>query len=526
MSCVENTDDTYTAKYGYVNPGIETVNLPVSESNGFAPGDQDRDQPEAFAPGTWDEAVVVTGIANDVDLAWTVDTGNGAPSTASASADFATKCSVEPPPDPNPEPEPPIPPHPNPPDQTRQPIGVYAQCATQTGSTYSAVFGYQNDNEDTVVVPVGENNTFAPGGDRGQVTTFLPGDHLNAFTVDGIAAGSLASWVVTYAGAKRFATTTGLPACSEGPQPVQPIGIFACVIDHGGTFDAVFGYDNDNPVDISAPIGLENHFLPHPQDRGQPTVFNPGRHEAAFVVHGIPSGSALAWTLAVVRPTTVVVTAAYSQKCAKPKPRPVAVFPLCVRRTGVTYTAMFGYANLNRTPVVLPIGQANYVGPRPIDRGQPSVLRPGIAWFAFAVRKVPIASRITWTIRHDGVSRRARASVLLGRNCPTTPVDPDASLHVEKSVQPKSVFVGDRITYRIVVSNPSTTTSQKTGLVDRALDDRVTLLSVTSSRGTCRIDDGRRVGCALGTLEPGASATSSSWREPARRVWRATAPPR
>ena len=505
VTCVENTGSTYSATFGFENDSKTSVSLPIPGQNAFDPEPADRHQPEEFAPGKVDEAVVVTGVANDVDLKWTVDTGNGEPSTATARDDLATKCSVEPPPDPNPGPEPPIPPIP--PDPTDRPVGIFAECITRTGPTYTAVFGYQNDNEDSVVIPVGDNNRFVPGGDRGQVTTFLPGNHPNAFSVSGIPSRQLVSWVVTHAGARRFATTyPGMPGCAQGPVPVQPVGIFACVVDHGGTFDAVFGYENDNPVDIPVPIGLGNHFLPHPQDRGQPTIFNPGRHEAAFAVRGVPSGSALAWTVAVVHPTTVVVTAAYSQKCIRPKPRAVAVFPLCVRRTGATYTAMFGYANLNRLSVVLPLGRANFVGPRPIDRGQPTVLRPGIAWFAFSVRKVPIDTRITWTIRHDGVTRRARASVLLGRNCPRTPVDPDASLHVEKSVQPESVFVGERITYRIVVSNPSTTTSQKTVLVDRALDDRVTPLSATSSRGSCRIADGNRVDCLLGTLAPGSSA--------------------
>ena len=179
-----------------------------------------------------------------------------------------------------------------------------------------------------MVIPAGKDNNFLPGGDRGQLTTFLPGDHRNAFTVDGIPSASLASWVVTYAGAKRFGTTTGLPACSEGPQPVQPIGIFACVVDHGGTFDAVFGYENPNPVDQAVPIGLRNRFLPHPIDRGQLTLFNPGRHEAAFVVREIPSAGTLAWTVALAGTRTVVVTADYSQKCPRPELGRVAVFPL------------------------------------------------------------------------------------------------------------------------------------------------------------------------------------------------------
>jgi hypothetical protein len=65
------------------------------------------------------------------------------------------------------------------------------------------------------------------------------------------------------------------------PQPVRPV--LEYVVDNpDGSFTAWFGYDNLNPIQVSIPIGHDNRFTPPPQDRGQPTTFLPGRHEAVF----------------------------------------------------------------------------------------------------------------------------------------------------------------------------------------------------------------------------------------------------
>ena len=260
VTCVENTGDTYSARFGYVNPGQASVSLAVGAQNRFTPGDEYRGQPEEFTPGRVDVAVVVGGISNSVDLTWRVDTGNGDPSTATARDTLETKCSDEPPPPPTPPPgppPPPPPPGPPPPPPDRGPIGIFVQCITTRGATYDAVFGYQNDNAYTVAIPVGSDNRFLPGGDRGQTTTFLPGNHQDAFTVEQIPSRALTTWAVTYAGATRFARPdSGFTECAAEPPMLQPIGIFACIVDRGDSFDAVFGYENDNPVDITVPIGL------------------------------------------------------------------------------------------------------------------------------------------------------------------------------------------------------------------------------------------------------------------------------
>jgi uncharacterized delta-60 repeat protein len=62
-----------------------------------------------------------------------------------------------------------------------------------------------------------------------------------------------------------------------------------------GTYTAYFGYQNDNTVPITIPVGANNKFTPNPQNRGQPTVFQPGRVRNAFSV--VFDGNNLVWYL-------------------------------------------------------------------------------------------------------------------------------------------------------------------------------------------------------------------------------------
>ena len=419
----------------------------------------------------------------------------------------ASASASAPPPPPPPPPGPPPPPPP--PERDPDPIGPFVECVTSRGSTYDAVFGYQNDNEDAVQIPVGSLNRFAPAPQgRGQVTTFLPGNVQQAFEVRGIPAGTVLAWAVTHVGKTRVATAAAAfpEKCAAPPPPAQPIGIFACVVDRGNTYDVVFGYENDNPVDIAVPIGLANLVLPRPVNRGQPIVFAPGRVDNAFTVRGLRKNQLLGWTLSFQGTRTVLVSASYPLRCAGGGALlPLEPFPLCVRRHGGTYTAVFGYANLNRSDVIVPVGRSNRVAPAPVDRGQPSVFRPGIVYVAFAVRDIPVSRGISWTLTAAGETETVRATASLGRNCATTPIDADVDVVLDKSAKPPSVVVGDRISWTITVANRGKSVANTT-VIDRPLDDRIELLSATSSSGRCEIrgrgGPNERVLCVLGDLGP------------------------
>ena len=72
-------------------------------------------------------------------------------------------------------------------------------------------------------------------------------------------------------------------AGAQGGNVLVPL--LECVENNGnGTFTAHFGYLNTGSSVITLPIGSKNMFVGGDQNRGQPTVFNPGLHPAEFTV--------------------------------------------------------------------------------------------------------------------------------------------------------------------------------------------------------------------------------------------------
>ena len=90
--------------------------------------------------------------------------------------------------------------------------------------------------------------------------------------------------------------------------------LLECVMDRGANanprYTAVFGYDNPNTFAKSMAVGSTNKFAPNPQDRGQTTVFLPGRQHNAFFVDF--SSGTLTWTLSA----KTVAASFSSTRCA------------------------------------------------------------------------------------------------------------------------------------------------------------------------------------------------------------------
>jgi hypothetical protein len=77
--------------------------------------------------------------------------------------------------------------------------------------------------------------------------------------------------------------------------PIHPI--LECVQDNGdGTLTAFFGYENENNVPFSIPVGSHNRFFPSPKNQGQPTDFLPGTQAGVFTVT-FPDTSVRVWFL-------------------------------------------------------------------------------------------------------------------------------------------------------------------------------------------------------------------------------------
>jgi len=92
-------------------------------------------------------------------------------------------------------------------------------CVAKNGDgTFTARFGYVNDNTEAVTIPVGEANKFTPGPNRGQVTAFQPGKVDNAFTV--VFNGKDLAWSLKGPdGQTRTVTATRRTTACGGAKP-------------------------------------------------------------------------------------------------------------------------------------------------------------------------------------------------------------------------------------------------------------------------------------------------------------------
>ncbi len=89
-------------------------------------------------------------------------------------------------------------------------------------------------------------------------------------------------------------------ACTDGGGPPDVEPVLECVIPRlNDTYTAYFGYRNNSSETVAIPVGPNNRFRPAPADRGQPTVFQPGRSplwpDSAFAVRF--DGNELTWRL-------------------------------------------------------------------------------------------------------------------------------------------------------------------------------------------------------------------------------------
>ena len=153
----------------------------------------------------------------------------------------------------------------------------------------------------------------------------------------------------------------------------------------------------------------------------------------------------------------------------------------------------------------VPVGRGNFVRPTPINRGQPTVFRPGVVLVAFTIRNIPRTRAVTWTVNVPGHQiRTATASAQFPRNCITAPAASSADLVLRKTVRGSAnVTAGDRVTYSIRVVNRGPNVALRVRVVD-VVDPRLVLLLAAANRGNCATS-GRRVTCTVRELPPGAA---------------------
>jgi uncharacterized repeat protein (TIGR01451 family) len=517
VTCITDHGGTFDATFGYVNANGSPVDIPAGPDNQVTIIiSRSTVQPTTFHPGTETNAFTATGVPAAADVEWRV-TYAGVTSVATANEAFPTHCGTDPP-------DPPI----------AYRVGIFVSCVTNNGATYSATFGYDNEDTETNSIAIGELNRFFPAPeDRGQPSSFGPGHHDRVFTVANIPNGTTLVWSLTsdqtrYAEAGANFETK----CSEPPPELLPIGIFVtCVTNHGARYDAVFGYTNDNPAEQIIPLGISNTFVPAPGNRGQPTTFEPGTVRNAVTVKGIPKNTLLVWSVDLAGRRFAVASQDTTTKCNEPPippepplpepeppidpptpeppppdpaPNESGIYATCVLKPGgTTYDAVFGYANASQDDVLIPVGRRNLVSPGPIDRGQPNVFTPGVFLNAFTVKDVPRTQDLTWTVTGpNGAIYRTTASGKYPRNCITAPAPPSADLVLTKTVTPARLSAGQRGTYRIHVLNRGPNIALQVRIVDD-VDSRLELLSASTNRGSCTTS-GQRVTCRIAALPPGA----------------------
>lgn len=106
----------------------------------------------------------------------------------------------------------------------------------------------------------------------------------------------------TLAALPLFLVLVALLAPATWAQPTRPIyPVYeGYVPNDDGTAVLVFGYFNHNAVAVEIPAGEANGFDPGPADRGQPTVFEPGRHRnVCLVVLPADYEGNLSWSVTV-----------------------------------------------------------------------------------------------------------------------------------------------------------------------------------------------------------------------------------
>lgn len=88
LQCVTaNTDETFTAKFGYKNDNSVPIIIPVGANNKFSPNPQNRNQTTNFQPGRIRFAFEV--LFNGSNLVWTLKGPDNRSRTSTASRNSA-----------------------------------------------------------------------------------------------------------------------------------------------------------------------------------------------------------------------------------------------------------------------------------------------------------------------------------------------------------------------------------------------------------------------------------------------------
>ena len=297
--------------------------------------------------------------------------------------------------------------------------------------------------------------------------------------------------------------------------------LLECVVFRGAVPDvAVWGYSNPAAFPVTVPFGSSNGFSPAPLIRGQPRVFDPGRLVGEFQTP-FAGAATLTWRLGN---KTVTASSASNRCTASLELRKVTVpandpgtFDLRINRASV----VTGPNGTTTGPLTVGVGEgtvsetagpgtslADYSSRVDCTRnGQPAVSVVGTKVDGAVANGDVVVCTFTNT-------RTAPLPTPLppippipppptDPPIPVPPPAPTVDLGVRKTATPTIAVLGQRITYRITVTNLSPVDADDVNVVrvsERTY--RLRVLSLTPSQGSCGQES-----CNLGRLAPGRSAT-------------------
>jgi hypothetical protein len=236
-------------------------------------------------------------------------------------------------------------------------IDIYHNITIDNGDgTYTAWFGYENSNDyiiyddgsaQDMIILNAVSSTPDLVTEYTLLTEFLPGVNDYAFKVDfGYVENRsrpFECWVDWELQVEGMETDTARALCCDAiEQPYEDIiPSIQGITDNGdGTFTAYFNYENKNSIAIPAVALLQNIVTGESVTGEVLTEFQPGFQLEAFSV--VYSGTEISWAIQVPGGEVQIASA-----IRKPD-QDINVFLDYVKDNGDnTYTAVFGYINLN-----------------------------------------------------------------------------------------------------------------------------------------------------------------------------------
>jgi hypothetical protein len=477
LECVEPAaNGGFLAHFGYDNPNSSPIVDPFE--NAFSPEPADRGQPTTFQPGRVKDAFQVESSGG---LTWML-TGNQVTATSNSTPCQGSITIVK----------------------ILHPSDDPGRFNLEIGGQTAGGAEHVGDGATTGSVAVSAGSHVV--GESASPGTSLADYDTQIECVSGgsvVAQSGTATVDVTVRRGEDVTCTITNTRRSTPNSLVTPV--VECVVFKNGVPDqAVWGYENDNDFAVALPIGQTNGFVPAPEDRGQPTVFEPGRWDGVFQTP-FDGAATLTWTVADRSATA----SSSSDRCTA---------TLELRKVTVPSSDP-GIFNLLVDGAVLATGgNGTTTGPITVGVGDGTVREtagPGtsLADYDSTVdctrNGVPVLSlsgtKVDGTISNGDVVVCTFTNRL--RPTPTPPTPPPSGdqvdLAIVKTATPTTVVVGQNITWTVTVTNESSVDAPNVNVVrvsERSY--RTTLVSLTPSQGTCGTG-----GCDLGHIGPGASAT-------------------